>query len=136
LSSGDYSMVWIIEGEEMFQIYGYKTIGVFDNADQLTQYPTPRNSKIGDPMYEEVVKDGVLNSDDYQKLGKALPDFTFSWAHSLRFKNWELNLVLDGSQGASKYIPALRNMSWVSPIEGNISRYIYDRSGEVFGQAN
>lgn len=136
LSSGDYSMVWIIEGEEMFQIYGYKTIGVFKNADELTQYPKPRNSKIGDPKYEEVVKDGVLNSDDYQKLGKALPDFTFSWSHSLRFKNWELNLVLDGSQGGSKYVPALRNMSWVSPIEGNISRYIYDRSGEVYGQAN
>lgn len=136
LSSGDYNMIWIIEGEEMFQIYGYKTIGVFKNAEQLTEYPTPRGSKIGDPIYDEVVDDKVLNSDDYQKLGSALPSFTFGWSNAIRFKNWELNLVIDGSQGASKYVPAFRNQSWVSPIEGNVASYIYDRAGKVYGQPN
>ncbi len=136
LGSGDYNMVWIIEGEEMFQIYGYKAIGVFETADQLDQYPKPRNSKIGDPMYEDVDGNGVQNSDDYQRLGKALPDFTFGWTHNVRFRNWDLNVMIDGSQGASKYVPALRNQSWVSPIEGNISKYIYERAGTVYGQAN
>src|SRR5690606_18162890 len=41
-----------------------------------------------------------------------------------------------GSYGASKYVPALRNMSWISPIEGNITKYLYDRAGTVYGAPN
>jgi TonB-linked SusC/RagA family outer membrane protein len=136
LGSGAYDMVWIVEGEEMFQIWGYKAIGVFETEQQLSQYPRPRGSKIGDPIYEEVKKDLVLNSDDYQKLGDGLPNFTFGWSNTLSYKNWEMSFILDGSQGASKYIPAFRNQSWISPIEGNLSKYIYDRAGEVYGAPN
>ncbi|MCX6226590.1 MAG: SusC/RagA family TonB-linked outer membrane protein, partial [Bacteroidia bacterium] len=136
LESGAYDMVWIIEGEEMFQIYGYKNIGVFKTADELTKYPRPRGSKIGDPIYEDVNKDGELNSDDYQKIGKALPNFTFGWSNTFSFKNLDFSFVLDGSQGASKYLPAFRNQNWVSPIEGNLCKYIYDRAGTVYGAPN
>jgi TonB-dependent starch-binding outer membrane protein SusC len=136
LSSGAYDMVWIIEGEEMFQIYGYKAIGVFKTEEELTQYPRPRGSKIGDPIYEEVEKDLILNSGDYQKLGNGLPNFTFGWSNDLSYKNWDLSFILDGSQGASKYVPSFRNQSWISPIEGNLSKYIYDRAGEVYGAPN
>jgi TonB-linked SusC/RagA family outer membrane protein len=136
LGSGAYDMVWIIEGQEMFQIYGYKSIGVFKTEEQLSQYPRPRGSKIGDPIYEEVKKDGILNSDDLQKLGHALPNFTFGWSNTFTYKNLDLSFVLDGSQGASKYVPSYRNQSWVSPIEGNLSKYVYDRAGTVFGASN
>jgi len=136
LGSGAYDMVWIIEGEEMFQIYGYKAIGVFKTEAELAEYPRPRGSKIGDPIYEEVKKDLVLNSDDYQKLGNGLPNFTFGWSNVFSYKNWDLSFVLDGSQGASKYVPSFRNQCWISPIEGNLSKYIYDRAGEVYGAPN
>jgi TonB-linked SusC/RagA family outer membrane protein len=136
LNSGAYDMVWIIEGQEMFQIWGYKNIGIFKTEEELTQYPRPRGSKIGDPIYQEVKKDLVLNSDDYQKLGNGLPNFTFGWSNTLNYKNWDLSFVLDGSQGASKYVPSFRNQNWISPIEGNLSKYIYDRAGKVYGAPN
>ena len=136
LGSGAYDMIWIIEGQEMFQIYGYKNIGVFKTEAELAQYPRPRGSKIGDPIYEDVKKDGVLNSDDYQKIGKGLPDFTFGWTNTFSYKNLDMSIVLDGSQGASKYVPAFRNQSWMSPIEGNLSKYLYDRAGTVYGAYN
>jgi TonB-linked SusC/RagA family outer membrane protein len=136
LGSGDYDMVWIREGHEMFEIWGYKSIGIFESEEQLEQYPRPRGSKIGDPIYEEVVKDRILNSEDYQLLGHGLPNFTFGLTNTFRYKNLDMSIVVDGSQGASKYVPAFRNQSWVSPIEGNLAKYIYDRAGTVYGAAN
>lgn len=136
LNSGSYNMVWIVQGQEMFQIYGYKVLGVFKNDQQLSQYARPSNSQIGDPIIEDVNHDGLINSDDFQKLGNGLPDFTYGWSNNLSYKNWDFRVVLDGSYGASKYLPALRNQNWVSPNEGNLSKYIYDRAGSVFGAAN
>ena len=130
--SGAYDMIWIIQGQESFQIYGYKTIGVFKTDEQLQHYPTPRGSKIGDPIYVDLNKDGILNSDDYVKLGNALPDFTFGWSNTVSYKKFDLSLVIDGSHGASKYVPMLRNMSWIAP-DGNIAKYVYDRAGTVYG---
>lgn len=136
LGSGEYDVVWIIEGQEMFQLYGYKMLGVFETEAQLEEYPRPRDSKLGDPITEDVNKDGEINSDDFQYLGNALPDFTFGLNNSLTYKNFDLNIIVDGSQGASKYLPLLRNQSWLSPTEGNLSKFIYDRSGTIYGAAN
>lgn len=136
LGSGEFNMVWIIQGQEMFQLYGYKMLGVFENEAQLQQYPRPRNAKIGDPIQEDVDGDGQINSNDLQRLGDALPNFTFGWNNAFTYKNFDLNIVVDGSQGASKYLPLLRNQSWISPTEGNLSKYIYDRVGTVYGAAN
>lgn len=131
--SGAYNMIWIKQGQPSFQIYGYKAIGVFTSNQQLQQYPTPRGSQIGDPIYLDVNKDKVLNSDDYVKLGNALPDFTFGWSNTINYKRFDLRLVVDGSHGASKYIPAFRNMSWISPDQGNITKFMYHRAGTVYG---
>jgi len=136
MGSGEFDMVWIIQGEEMFQLYGYRTLGVFKTEEQLAQYPRPRNAKIGDPIQEDVDGDGEINSNDLQRIGKALPSFTFGFNNTFAYKNLDLNIIVDGSQGASKYLPLLRNQSWVSPTEGNISKLIYDNVGEIYGAAN
>ena len=126
-------MIWIKQGQPSFQIYGYKAIGVFTTNQQLQQYPTPRGSQIGDPIYLDVNKDGILSSDDYVKLGNALPNFTFGWSNTISYKKFDLSVVVDGSQGASKYVPAFRNQNWISPDQGNLMKYIYDRAGTVYG---
>lgn len=136
MGSGEYNSIWIIEGEEMFQLYGYKMLGVFKTEEQLSKYPRPRNSKIGDPITEDVNGDGEIDADDLQKLGNALPKFTYGLSNTMRYKDFDLSILVDGSYGASKYLPALRNQSWVSPIEGNIARYLYDRAGEIYGAPN
>jgi hypothetical protein len=133
LRSGDGNAIWIIEGEEMFQIYGYKVLGCFKTEEDLNKYPRVSGAKIGDPIREDLNGDGVLNSDDLQSLGHALPNFTFGWSNMLNYKNFDLNIVMDGSQGASKYIAAFNTQAWVSPIEGNLSRFVYERAGESFG---
>lgn len=136
MGSGEFDVVWILEGQEMFQLYGYKTLGVFQTEEQLQQYPRPRNAKIGDPIQEDVDGDNQINSNDLQRLGSALPNFTFGFNNTFSYKNFDFNVIIDGSQGAMKYLPLLRNQSWISPTEGNISNLIYDKAGTVYGAAN
>src|SRR5690606_38721491 len=102
MGSGEFDVVWIIEGQEMFQLYGYKTLGVFQTEEQLQRYPRPRNAKIGDPILEDVDGDNDITTNDLQRLGSALPNFTFGFNNTFTYKNFDLNIIVDGSQGASK----------------------------------
>ena len=133
MGSGMQSAIWIKEGEEMFQIYGYKILGCFETEEDLNKYPRVANAKIGDPITEDYNNDGIINSDDLQKLGHALPNFTFGWTNTFSYKDFDLNIVMDGSQGASKWMAAFDTQGWVSPYEGNLARYIYERAGKSFG---
>jgi TonB-linked SusC/RagA family outer membrane protein len=136
LASGDFNSVWIIEGREMFQLYGYNVLGVFRTEEELQQHPRPRNAKVGDPILEDVDGDGQINSNDLQHLGSALPNFTFGLNNTFTMGNFDVNLIIDGSQGASKYLPLLRNQTWLSPTEGNVAKFLYEQSGTVYGDAN
>ncbi len=132
LSTDAYNMVWIVQGQPMFQIYGYKVLGMFKNAQQLAANATPSGSQIGDPIIEDVNHDGIINSDDFVKLGNGLPDFTYGWSNNFSYKNWDFRIALDGSYGASKYLPALRNENWMSPDQGNLAKFIYKGAGTEF----
>lgn len=136
LNSGAFNSVWIVQGQEMFQIYGYKVLGLFKTNEELQKLPNSANSRVGDPIILDADKNGSINANDFVKLGKALPDFTFGWTNTLSYKNLTLNIIIDGSYGASNYLPALRNQAWINPRQGNILRYIYDRVGTTYPVAN
>ena len=130
---GRFDAIWIKEGEEMFQIYAYKVLGVFKTQEDLTKYPRPSNSQIGDPIIEDVDGNGIINFEDLQCVGKGLPKFTFGWTNTITYKNFDLNVVVDGSQGASKFSLAIRNQCTLQPNDINLSKYVYDRAGELYG---
>ena len=43
--------------------------------------------------------DNQLNSDDRTIIGNPHPDFTWGWNHDFQWKNFDLNLFFQGSQG-------------------------------------
>lgn len=112
-SSGYVSMGWngmirIMENRPMFEIYGYKVIGNYTDAEQLKTIPGLNNPRVGDPMLEDYKADNVINGDDWQPLGHALPDFMYGFSTALKYKNFDLQIIMDGSYGASKVVSALR----------------------------
>jgi len=127
-SSGFESAIRIVEGEPMFQIYSYKVIGTFETEQQLAELANPAgNSEIGDPIIEDYNKDGVINADDMQRIGNALPDFTYGITSTLRYKNFDLGFIIDGSQGASKIMTATRNASLLRNQENTLKIFYEDR---------
>ncbi len=125
--SGFESALRIIEGMPMFQIYTYKVIGNFETQSQLDTYPKPGNATIGDPMIENYKDDDVINTDDLQPMGHALPDFTYGATSTLRYKNFDLSIVIDGSHGASKIITAARQAALMRTAENTLKIFYDDR---------
>lgn len=102
-------------GQPIGQFYGYKVIGRFEKATDFyykdqngTVQPTAlpegmvigeNGVWIGDYMFEDVNKDGVINEKDTSYIGNPAPDFTFGVGNTFSFKGFEINILLTGSYG-------------------------------------
>lgn len=91
---------WVEEGQPIGSFKGYKVKGIFKNADEIAAAPfqSPQ-TKPGDIQFEDVNKDGVIDSKDQALLGKASPDFYGGLTNTLRYKNFELTIVFNYSYG-------------------------------------
>ena len=76
---------WVMEGEPTGIFYNYRCLGV----DPTT----------GDLVYEDINNDGVINSDDWTKIGDPNPDFTYGITNNFSYKNFDLNIFLQGVSG-------------------------------------
>lgn len=92
-------------GREIGLFYGYKVTGLAQASDfnnGVPNYPFPGAISLQHPgtyIYQDSKKDGVINADDRQVLGKSSPDFTFGWNSNFRWKNIYINLFITGSKG-------------------------------------
>ena len=58
--------------------------------------------KNGNDTYLDRDNNGVIDGSDRTVIGKATPDFTFGWNNTLTYKNWDLNVFVNGSFGAQR----------------------------------
>lgn len=102
-------------GQTLGQFYGYKVIGRFEKATDFyykdasgTVKPTalPEGMAIGengvwigDYMFEDVNKDGVINEKDAGYIGDPNPDFTFGFTNNFSFKGFDIGITFSGSYG-------------------------------------
>ncbi|WP_320018237.1 TonB-dependent receptor [Labilibaculum manganireducens] len=102
-------------GKAIGQYYGYKVIGRFEKATDFyyknsagdvvpTALPEGmdigENSVwIGDYIFEDINKDGVINEEDRGYIGNPEADFTFGIGNSFSYKGFDLNIFLSGSYG-------------------------------------
>lgn len=102
-------------GQPIGQFYGYKVIGRFEQATDfyyrdatgaIKETPRPEGQPIsrngvwiGDYIYEDINKDGVINDADRTYIGNPEPKFTFGIGNTVSYKNWDLSLSLSGSYG-------------------------------------
>lgn len=107
VSEEDFAIVR--EGERLGSIFGYKYIGVLQQGE--TYAPQP-NSKPGDPKFEEVNKDGIINSDDRTIIGHANPDFIFGLTNNFAWKNFDLSIFFQGSIGNDLLNMSNMNLEW------------------------
>lgn len=76
-------------GEAPGSFWGVKYLGV----DQQT----------GDPKYEDLNKDGVIDDNDNQILGKATPDYFGGWSNEFHYKKWDFSFSTQFSFGNKVY---------------------------------
>lgn len=92
------------EGEVPGVFWGYVYAGVYKGGALPEGTAMLAGGTIGDPLFAEVADaegnfDGVIDTQDQQIIGNPLPDFTYGINNTVSYKNFDLNVFIQGSQG-------------------------------------
>lgn len=87
----------IREGMPLRSYYGYEVDGVWQTDDDFSV--TEENVQPGDLRYVDQNDDGVVNADDRVNLGNSFPDFTVSLGNTVSYRNFQLGVFVEASQG-------------------------------------
>ena len=78
------------EGFPIGYFRGFVTNGIFQNQDEIDDYPTINNNvQPGDLRFEDINEDGVIDDDDKTNIGNPLPDATMGINLSIDYKNFD-----------------------------------------------
>ncbi|MEQ7801221.1 TonB-dependent receptor [Pedobacter sp. ASV1-7] len=104
IETDTFGMSWLLRrGESMFSYYGYRMIGVIKDAQDLASSTVLPGSKIGNPKYEDVNKDGKITSLDRVILGSYQPKVTLGMTNTFSYKRFDLSLAMQAVLGPKLY---------------------------------
>lgn len=86
-------------GRPMGDLYMYVVEGTFNNKEDLDKYAKLGTQLIGDLRFRDVNSDGKITPADMTLVGNYQPDFVFGIGNTLTYKNFDFNLLLDGTYG-------------------------------------
>lgn len=116
LQNGTYHILKV--GESIGTFYGWKFLGVYsrdeDNINQV-RYGSA-NGKVfrgGDPIWDDLNGDHIIDDQDKQIIGNAQPKFTGGLNNDFSYKNFSLNIFLQFSYGNDIYSNLNMMRNWV-----------------------
>ena len=113
--------------------FGFVTEGIFQNYGEIAKHavqtagtdPTTSTAP-GDIKFKDINSDGVINDKDRTNIGNANPNFTYGLTNNFKYKNFELNVFLQGSQG-NKVLNFTRWYTEGGVSNGNYSNAVLQR---------
>ncbi len=98
----------------------YQAIGIFKDQAAIDAYPHWDGAQPGDVIFEDIggpdgVPDGIIDGlDRVRSYKNNFPRFTGGFTANLRYKQFDLSMLVQGAAGAVQYI---------SPESGEIGNY-------------
>ena len=89
--------------------YGYKTAGIFQNTDEVKAYKNDKGELLqptavpGDVRFVDVDGNGIIDANNRTDIGKGMPDWTFGFNLGVSWKNFDLNMMWQGTAGNDIY---------------------------------
>ncbi|WP_344930890.1 TonB-dependent receptor [Aquimarina addita] len=92
------------EGEEVGLFWGYEYVGVYQGGDLPQGTATLAGAVAGDPLFKDIADedgnfDSTVTEADRTTIGNPNPDYTFGFSNNFSYKNWDLSIFFQGSQG-------------------------------------
>ncbi|MFC4218510.1 SusC/RagA family TonB-linked outer membrane protein [Flagellimonas marina] len=114
-------------GLPLSSFYGFKVLGIFQSQAEADAWaPYGDYNAPGKFRMADVNNDGVINDDDRTVIGTPHPDFTYGINVNLSYKNLDLNIFGNGSQGNDVF-NYVRYFADFNTFQGNRSRRaLYD----------
>ena len=133
------TLTYSVVGQPVGQFYGYNVIGMFKNESDFYRkdgdgnflldkngirmpVALPKNQHIskeevwvGDYIFEDLNKDGVIDEKDRKFLGSPEPKFSYGFNNTFTYKEFDLNIFINGVYG-NKLVNLLRQ-NFTDPIK-------------------
>ena len=93
------NLVNTIIGHSQFDIFGYKTNGIFQSQDEVNKAPTQIGAGPGRIRYVDDNNDGVINDLDRNWIGTTLPSLEYGLRIDLTYKKFDLSIFGSGVAG-------------------------------------
>ena len=86
-------------GHPVGAFFGYKVIGLFQDAADVAKSPKQNDAEPGVFKYADVNGDGVIDAKDRTYIGNPNPDFTYGLNISFSYKAFDFSTFFFGSKG-------------------------------------
>ncbi|NDV57496.1 TonB-dependent receptor [Bacteroides sp. 519] len=93
------------EGNPINSFYGYVTNGIFQNQQEVdnASIQVPGGTAPGDIRFMDLDNNGIINDNDRTYIGNPTPEWSFSMNNSFNYKNFDLQIFLQGVAGNDIY---------------------------------
>ncbi len=90
-------------GSPVGMFYGWVIDGVYESEEEIENSPSYDGAIPGNIKPRDVGGDGELSrGDDFTTIGSPYPDFTFGITNTVRYKNIDLRVLMNGSYGGER----------------------------------
>jgi TonB-linked SusC/RagA family outer membrane protein len=93
------TMVRNQQGHPVGSFFGYKIVGIFQDAADVAKSPTEQDAAPGRFKYLDANKDGVIDDKDRVFYGNPNPDFVYGINVGLSWRQLDFSAMFYGSQG-------------------------------------
>ncbi|QGY46951.1 SusC/RagA family TonB-linked outer membrane protein [Maribellus comscasis] len=117
------------EGQPIDAYYGYR-IGGIATQEQIDGGLIPEqdlNITAGDLWTKDISGDGEITDEDREIIGDPHPDFIYSLNLSVRWKNFDFSLLLEGVQGMEEILYGSMWQSSFRSLAVNKPTFLLDR---------
>lgn len=117
-------------GHPFASFFGYQVDGIYQSESDISNSPSYDGARVGGLKYADVsgpngVPDGIIDPFDRTIIGSPHPDFIYSLSFNARYKNFDVLMFFNGSQGNDIY-EATRYFTDFSVFDGASSTRLLD----------
>lgn len=126
-----YSLDYYVEGEPVGTIKGYKVVKILasqqavdalNSASPTGLYDRP-SLGVGDYMFADLNKDGLINTDDRTVIGSIEPEYFGGFSNTFSYKNISLSAFFQYSVGGEAIWSAIRNQGYNTLGQNKLVEY-------------
>ncbi|MGY6647838.1 TonB-dependent receptor [Wenyingzhuangia sp. IMCC45574] len=124
IGGGGIKLDMIKVGAPIGTFYGYTAQGTWKSTDDI---PVDADNN---PLFQPGDEKFLLDENNERVLGaigSGLPDLTWGWNNSFTYKNWDLNIFINGAVGFDVYNQVTGTISGNGGNRSNLSPNVHDR---------
>ncbi|MFD2570860.1 SusC/RagA family TonB-linked outer membrane protein [Spirosoma soli] len=97
-------------GHSVGEIFGYRTEGIFQTAEEVKNHATQPNAAPGDIKFVDTNGDKQISATDRVYLGSAIPKVYFGANFNASYRNFDLSFFVQGNAGNKVYNGIYRDL--------------------------